>query len=86
MAGRGLAGLGSDRMDHKTAAAIRRMLALLERPTFPLVKPIKRADTSWIERATRRIWRTPRLRDGWCDLDSVVVCRGSYRSGQIPSS
>jgi len=48
------------------------MLALLERPTFPLVKPIKRADTSWIERATRRIWRTPRLRDGWCDLDSVV--------------
>jgi bifunctional non-homologous end joining protein LigD len=35
--------------DRKTAAAIRRALAPHERPTCPLAKPIKRADTTWVE-------------------------------------
>ena len=35
--------------DRKTAAAIRRALAPLARPTCPLAQPIKRADTTWVE-------------------------------------
>jgi len=35
--------------DRKTAAAIQRALAPLARPTCPLAKPIKRADTTWVE-------------------------------------
>jgi bifunctional non-homologous end joining protein LigD len=49
--GRGLVYVGrvGTGWDRKTAAAIRRALAPLARPTCPLAKPIKRADTTWVE-------------------------------------
>jgi hypothetical protein len=38
---------------------IRRALAPLKRTTCPLVRPIRRADTIWLEPATRPRSRTP---------------------------
>ena len=35
--------------DRETAREIRRMLAPIVRPTSPLAKPIKKADTTWVE-------------------------------------
>jgi ATP-dependent DNA ligase len=35
--------------DRATAKAIRRALEPLARPTAPLAKPLKKADTTWIE-------------------------------------